>query len=62
MGTERGETERGGTERGGTERGGGGPERGIHFSKYFDWKDGIHCQKSILTKISQVRFLKICQI
>jgi hypothetical protein len=33
----------------------------VNFSKHFEWKDGIHCQKSILTKISHVRFLKIGQ-
>ena len=36
-------------------------ECGVNFSKYFEWKDGIQCQNSILTKISHVRFLKICQ-
>jgi len=28
---------------------------------YFEWKDRIHCQKSLLTKISHVRFFKIGQ-
>ena len=35
---------------------------GVTLSKYFEWEDGIQCQKSNLTKFSPVRFLKFCQI
>ena len=35
---------------------------GVTFSKYFEWEDGIQCQKSNLTKFSPVRFLKFGQI
>ena len=35
---------------------------GVTFTKYFEWEDGIQCQKSNLTKFSPVRFLKFGQI
>ena len=35
---------------------------GVTFSKYFEWEDGIQCQKLNLTKFSPVRFLKFGQI
>ena len=35
---------------------------GVTFSQYFEWEDGIKCQKSNLTKFSPVRCLKFGQI